>query len=134
MARIRHRNDAWSDFRKPLAIGTRYGDLTVTEILGRKPRSKSTCVYVYCTCQCGGHWGPGWRIVRADNLRSGATTSCGCFRSHKQGDLRSLRPEAPARGRYRTYVFDGKEVLTGQAALAKLPWPGRGGQGAVVWA
>src|SRR5205085_7743724 len=66
----RHWQDASADFGKRLAVGDRYGELTVREILGRKPRSCSTCVYVYCTCECRRQWGPGWRIVRPDNLRS----------------------------------------------------------------
>jgi hypothetical protein len=119
----RHHDDVWADFRKPIAVGDRYGDLTVEAILGRKPGSRSTCVYVLCRCRCRGSWSPGWRIVRADNLRAGATTSCGCFKSHKQGDLGWPGPGTAHRGRYRTYIVKEGDVLTGQAALAELLWP-----------
>jgi hypothetical protein len=123
IAEWRHHDDIRSPFRKPLTPGARYGELTVEAILGRKPGSRSTCSYALCRCKCNGNDGPGWRIVRADNLRSGATSSCGCFKSHKQGDLHWLGRGESTRGRYRTYVLESGELMTGQAALARLAWP-----------
>jgi hypothetical protein len=37
------------------AVGDRSGDLIVEVILGRKPRGRSTCAYVFYRCQCLKH-------------------------------------------------------------------------------
>lgn len=122
---FRHAEDQRAVYGKPVAVGERYADLTVEKILGRKPGSSSHGVYVLCRCSCLGRNGPGCRIVRADNLRAWRTTSCGCFRSHKDGRWRdSYRPGNHDRGCYGTYVVKGGELLLGQEALAALPWPG----------
>lgn len=126
-ASCRHRNDAEVPRGAPLAVGMRYGDLTVEEILGRRPGSSSTCTYALCSCRCDGVHGPGWRVVRSDNLRSGATTSCGCYWSYK--DLRwRWRDYAPRatgkRGNYRTYVTKaGVGIVHRQSALLLMDWP-----------
>jgi len=52
--------------------GQRFGRLTV---LHREP-NKGRKVTWLCRCDCGAS-----RVVTADNLRSGNTTSCGCFKS-----------------------------------------------------
>jgi len=62
-------------------IGKRFGRLIVLKNIGRK--SKSLNIYWKCECDCGK-----FKDVRADYLRSGGTSSCGCFgdeNRHKKG-------------------------------------------------
>jgi hypothetical protein len=112
-AMFRHGADHRAPFRKPIEVGESYADLTVEKILGRKPGSTNHGIYVLCRCSCGGRSGPGWRIVRADNLRTWRTTSCGCFYSYRVGRWReSYPPGSGSRGRYATYVVDEGALLT----------------------
>lgn len=80
--------------RKLDLIGKKFGRLTVTEeappIMDRTRKRRA---YV-CTCDCGAV-----KTLRAGSLRSGLTTSCGCFRREsfrrvitKHG-LRANKPE-----------------------------------------
>lgn len=49
--------------------GEKFGRLTIVEVSSDRPR-----VYMVCLCNCGNH-----RTVRRDHLRSGRTSSCGCW-------------------------------------------------------
>lgn len=55
--------------------GRRFGRLAVKSYVGRDTK-RSTVTLWLCVCECGTS-----RIVRACNLRSGHTTSCGCYRT-----------------------------------------------------
>lgn len=69
-------------------IGRRYGRLTVIGIEHRMSGRKSKG-YAVCDCDCGG------RItVQVDNLRSGATKSCGCIQDELIKKARGSRNEA----------------------------------------
>lgn len=54
--------------------GQRFGRWTV---ISRAPNAKSATCW-YCVCDCGNT-----KIVRGCDLRSGKSTSCGCFRSEE---------------------------------------------------
>ena len=51
--------------------GNRYGRLVVLQRYGTSPDRKATWM---CRCDCGN-----LSLVKGNNLRSGRTTSCGCF-------------------------------------------------------
>ncbi len=59
--------------------GQRFGKLIVTDDLGRFRRGSAAKVthYFRCLCDCGGTVD-----VSISSLRSGATSSCGCLKSH----------------------------------------------------
>lgn len=55
--------------------GKRFGRLTVVYLDHKKPRKDGgNILFWFCKCDCGNEV-----VVRGDNLRSGNTTSCGCF-------------------------------------------------------
>lgn len=56
-------------------IGQRFGRLVV---IGEAGRSKSGYVLWKCRCDCGSE-----TVVSSDSLRSGDTTSCGCFQRER---------------------------------------------------
>ena len=56
----------------PIPLGTRYGRLTVTGHVGTDDHNHAR---VAVSCACGTT-----RVVLAGNLRTGATSSCGCRR------------------------------------------------------
>lgn len=58
-------------------IGNKYGRLTVVERSDKK--TKSRLAYWVCECECGSKN----IIVSGSNLRSGNTTSCGCYKKEK---------------------------------------------------
>lgn len=60
-------------------IGQRFGHLTVIgRAENRRSPSGSCCVVWTCKCDCGNT-----KEVRANELRSGSTLSCGCYRKQK---------------------------------------------------
>ena len=58
--------------------GMKFGRLTVIERRGSDKRKKALWL---CKCECGNEV-----IVRTDILKSGATTSCGCYHKEKLGE------------------------------------------------
>lgn len=64
-----------------LPVGQRHGRLVVT---GEAPRAKGGKAQVYCDCDCGTKA----KVVRVSALRSGVSTSCGCF-AREQTSARS---------------------------------------------
>lgn len=54
--------------------GDRFGRLVILTEIPKENRKKSSVREVLCQCDCGNVV-----IVRTDNLKSGNTTSCGCF-------------------------------------------------------
>lgn len=68
--------------------GKRFGRLTVIERWGTyyAPESAHSAPLWLCECDCGEEY-----IVRGDNLRSGATKSCGCLRDEHVSKARLER-------------------------------------------
>jgi 5-methylcytosine-specific restriction endonuclease McrA len=66
-------------------IGQRFGKLTV---LSRSHYNKTNC-YAECLCDCGTK-----KIVRIDNLKRGATISCGCALRERRN---KPNPNAPTK-------------------------------------
>jgi len=66
-------------------IGQRFGKLVVLEDSGK--RDASGRVFWFCLCDCKNN-----KTTRGDSLKSGNTTSCGCYRGEykkiKHGDTR----------------------------------------------
>lgn len=62
--------------------GNRYGRLLV---LSRAP-NKGTAVCWHCLCDCGNE-----KDIRANDLRSGKTLSCGCLRSESVSEAHALK-------------------------------------------
>jgi hypothetical protein len=64
-------------------VGVKFGRLTVVSLrtveVGNLGRTKTQA---HCTCECGGT-----KDVIIEKLNSGSTTSCGCLRSGKEGDV-----------------------------------------------
>lgn len=54
-------------------IGNRYGKLQVKSVSWEKGKGSNLGNYVNCVCDCGNH-----KIIRADSLERGDSTSCGC--------------------------------------------------------
>lgn len=54
--------------------GKRFGRLTVVEYAGTNKVGKSSAVTWHCKCDCGND-----TIVMTNHLRTGNTSSCGCF-------------------------------------------------------
>lgn len=68
---------------KPAAkrcIGNTYGKLTVLSVSWDKGKGTTLGNYVLCECKCGKE-----KVVRADSLERGDTTSCGCNYSTPAG-------------------------------------------------
>ena len=63
--------------------GNRYGKLVVIALHSKGSRTTGHPQYL-CRCDCGNT-----RIVRANNLQSGNTMSCGCL---KKGNVGAYRP------------------------------------------
>ena len=59
--------------------GKRYGRLVVEKSLGKNEKGKYTWL---CKCDCGNE-----KIVQTSYLRSGHTTSCGCYHNEMVGKL-----------------------------------------------
>jgi hypothetical protein len=59
---------------KKIEINERFGRLTVLEEVPRESRPSPTGRYYLCQCDCGNQ-----KIVRAYNLTSGNSSSCGCL-------------------------------------------------------
>jgi hypothetical protein len=67
--------------RKPIAVGTVFGKLTVIEDVGKQPPSQR---YSYrCRCDCGKS-----TIITQDHLRRAVVKSCGCART-KHGQYKT---------------------------------------------
>ena len=67
---------------KPIdVVGQRFGRYLVTAKSDK--RTKAMKQMVFCKCDCGIE-----REVVVGNLRSGLTTSCGCWKDEKTGDRR----------------------------------------------
>ena len=68
-------------------IGHKYGRLTVINEAPRYTmKSGDSKVMWNCICECGNT-----SVVAANNLRSGTTTSCGCFQKENQSKIISER-------------------------------------------
>lgn len=89
--------------------GQRFGRLTVTGLSELQAGGKAAWG---CVCDCGK-----MAIVRGDHLRSGRTTSCGCFRREAterttrrydegEGGLRSLYASYVRRAKRKGYAFE----------------------------
>lgn len=65
-------------------IGKRFGRLVVTGFYegNDKPQNK----YLICQCDCGNT-----KIVQRNNLQSGNTISCGCYRKEKMKEVNSKK-------------------------------------------
>jgi len=61
-------------------VGERYGRLTVAKFGGRRNRRS----YWVCVCDCGAEV-----EIRADSIRSGSTTSCGCAQKQAVSEANS---------------------------------------------
>lgn len=70
--------------------GMKFGRLTVVSEAGLDRRGE---VKWHCRCECGSE-----HVALSSNLRKGATTSCGCYRS-EQLLLRNYGPRGKARKR-----------------------------------
>lgn len=68
--------------------GQRYGRLLVLEYVGQSQNKKAQWM---CLCDCGET-----KVVLANNLKSGCTTSCGCFK--KEVNAEALRQIATRHG------------------------------------
>lgn len=102
--------------RKLDLIGQRFGKLVVIAKSGDKDRFGA--IFWYCLCDCGGE-----SVVRAANLRSGGTISCGCaqieatkthgmtktgtFKSWESMKQRCLNPKAQS---YESYGGRGIKI------------------------
>ena len=65
--------------------GTRFGKLTVIELIDKKNRPTKNGTYYKCKCDCGGE-----TIVHRMSLINGATQSCGCLRSRGEEKIQNL--------------------------------------------
>lgn len=70
----------------PTGVGSRYGRLTVIEE-STKALQKSRWL---CICDCGNQ-----KVVYANDLRKGHTTSCGCYARHMQRTANTKHGHAP---------------------------------------
>jgi hypothetical protein len=73
----------------PLKPGDVFGRLT---ILAPARRGAHRVIRWKCRCLCGSEC-----IVRQDNLRSGCTRSCGCYRRELRGTLRRVHGQSGTR-------------------------------------
>lgn len=101
-------------------IGHKYGKITVTGIDHSVREKNQTIVFIRCACDCGKTF-----IARSNNLKSGATKSCGCanFRSRKHGESQTrlygiwytmrYRCNSSLAGDYRYYGGRGIKVCDG---------------------
>ena len=65
--------------------GQKFGRLTV---MSRGPNNKSNAAHWWCLCDCGTY-----SLVRAADLKNGATKSCGCLRNESSVKrMRIMRP------------------------------------------
>ena len=55
-------------------VGQRFGKLVVVKLDHVRQRETGTCIYWFCSCDCGGT-----RIASTGSLRHGSTKSCGCL-------------------------------------------------------
>jgi transposase-like protein len=76
-----------ANIRKPVVVGTRYGNLVVLKTVSPKNRKRAAPNWVssrsLCSCDCGRT-----RVVFDEDIRSGRTKTCGC-----RMDLRNLDSE-----------------------------------------
>ena len=99
-------------------IGKHFGRLRV---VGRAPSVASGAAWL-CQCVCGNE-----RIVAASNLRSGHSTSCGCFRA----DLGGIRNKK--HGDYRSAEYRAWKAMWVRCRGLDPRWGGRGIQVCDRW-
>ena len=89
--------------------GRKFGRLTVIE---RAPNYGKSSVW-FCRCDCGEE-----KIARSGHLRSGATTSCGCYRREVTGERTA---KANLKHGHAAHVAGGatSEYMTWQAAKGR---------------
>jgi hypothetical protein len=63
-------------YKKEDLVGKRYGKLTIIDLVQSKTEKRRNAL---CRCECGKT-----KEVTISNLRSGATTSCGCLREKRR--------------------------------------------------
>ncbi|MEK4302424.1 hypothetical protein MKY30_23990 [Oceanobacillus sp. FSL W8-0428] len=81
---------------KPLDLtGDKYGRLTAMKLSYRDKRSNSFWI---CKCDCGNE-----TVVRIGDLRSGNTTSCGCFREEQSN--KALVERSTTHGHTKTRLY-----------------------------
>lgn len=100
--------------------GRRFGRLVVAS---RGPNSASGCVRWSCRCDCGRD-----TIVWARSLKSGDTTSCGCF--HREGLRQRSVTHGHAQGGDRSIEYRIYKGMRGRCLNARIAaYPDYGGRG-----
>lgn len=86
-------------------VGKKYGTLTVVEFCGKDKAGYPCCK---CVCECGEE-----RIVRANNLKTGNTKTCG----KHQRNVKSKNKWERVDGYIRLWTRDGREFLVDEEDL-----------------
>ena len=100
-------------------VGKRYGRLVVREILPTAHyRGKYLQTRVLCECDCGGT-----AVVYVNNLRSGNTRSCGCWREERM--YTDKNPARVHKARKEAQNDAGRDYAGGAHDRTDLPMPER---------
>ena len=111
-----------------ISMNARYGKLVVTDDTPTRVKSGSSYSYAYqCRCDCGND-----RIVRAADLKSGNTTSCGCT---KRAILEVNRISKVTHGKTDSHVYRIWQAMKRRCyRKAEKSYPDYGGRGIAVCA
>jgi hypothetical protein len=97
--------------------GQQFGKLTVRVPVAEARRSRSK--RWLCQCECGGS-----KVVRADSLRAGKTTDCGCVKRHR------VRLQSTTHGKSYSKVYTvWKNMIARCYRPSYIYWENYGGRG-----
>lgn len=103
--------------------GTRFGRLTVTGLSHTKKRNRCTVACWTCLCGCGKTI-----CVESNNLKSGNTSSCGCFRNEKSSERFKTHGRSHSAGAYNSWVLMKQRCYNPNCH----DYPDYGGRGIIV--
>lgn len=109
--------------KRPAPIGQRYGRLVVTGEVYAPPKGKSAGRWDWiCKCDCGTEF-----QVRKGAVKSGHTSSCGCYHSDR------IAEKNHRHGQARTYLYWAWQGMFQRCYNPKATWyPDYGGRGITV--
>lgn len=94
--------------------GQRFGRLTAVEMVGRDKRDY---ILWKCKCDCGNEV-----TVISASLRSGATTSCGCFRKELSSEKLKKQNQIACKGGTNICLLTSKKSKNNTSGVKGVSW------------